>query len=324
MPRTWHRAGVVCAVTMAAGVAVWNIGQGWAAQPPAGGTEGSGKAPAAGVEVEVRCCDNSVLRVRLLEDKLELQTRYGTLSIPAADIRRIEFAPRIPPADAERIALAISRLAHPDYQIRERASAELLGFRERAYPFLLRAMKSDNPEVSRRAEEAVRAIQSQVPAAWLESREYDVIQTDDCKITGRLTTSALRVHTAQFGEQLLRLSDVRVLSAGGGSTELTTAPPAPSNLMAFQHQFGKELSYTLTGYTPGTGQANVWGTDVYTLDSHLAAAAVHAGVVQPGKTTVVHVRIVQSPPQFIASYRNGINSTAYGHYPAGAYEFVRK
>jgi hypothetical protein len=276
------------------------------------------------VEVEVKCCDDSVLKLRLLDEKLELQTKYGVLSIPAADIRRIEFAPRIPPADAERISLAISRLSHPDYQIRERASAELLTFRERAYPFLLRATKSDNPEVSRRAEEAIRAIQSRVPAALLESREYDLVTTEDCKIVGRLTTSALRVHTTQFGEQLLRLSDLRVLSAGSTASETATAPPAPTNLMAFQHQFGKELTYTLTGYTPGTGQANVWGTDVYTLDSHLAAAAVHAGVVQPGKTAVVHVRIVQSPPQFIASYRNGINSTAYGNYPAGAYEFVRK
>jgi hypothetical protein len=265
-----------------------------------------------------------VLKLRLLDEKLELQTKYGVLSIPAADIRRIEFAPRIPPADAERISLAISRLSHPDYQIRERASAELLTFRERAYPFLLRATKSDNPEVSRRAEEAIRAIQSRVPAALLESREYDLVTTEDCKIVGRLTTAALRVHTTQFGEQLLRLSDLRVLSAGSTMSETATAPPAPTNLMAFQHQFGKELTYTLTGYTPGTGQANVWGTDVYTLDSHLAAAAVHAGVVQPGKTAVVHVRIVQSPPQFIASYRNGINSTAYGNYPAGAYEFVRK
>jgi hypothetical protein len=276
------------------------------------------------VEVEVKCCDDSVLKLRLLDEKLELQTKYGVLSIPAADIRRIEFAPRIPPADAERISLAISRLSHPDYQIRERASAELLTFRERAYPFLLRATKSDNPEVSRRAEEAIRAIQSRVPAALLESREYDLVTTEDCKIVGRLTTAALRVHTTQFGEQLLRLSDLRVLSAGSTMSETATAPPAPTNLMAFQHQFGKELTYTLTGYTPGTGQANVWGTDVYTLDSHLAAAAVHAGVVQPGKTAVVHVRIVQSPPQFIASYRNGINSTAYGNYPAGAYEFVRK
>lgn len=320
MPQTLKPAGIVCTAVVL--TPLWTLcGHGVTVQPPSG--TDSGKT-AVGVEVEVRCCDNSVLKLRLLDEKLELQTKYGTLSIPTADIRRIEFAPRVAPADAERIALAISRLSHPDYQVRERASAELLSYRERAYPALLRAMKSDNPEVSRRAEEAVRAIQSQVPAALLESRDYDIVSTDDCKITGRLTASVLRVHTSQFGEQLLRLSDIRVLSAGSTSADVATAPPAPTNLMAFQHQFGKELSYTLTGYTPGVGQPNVWGTDIYTLDSHLAAAAVHAGIVQPGKTAVVHVRIVQSPPQFIASYRNGINSTAYGNYPAGAYEFIRK
>jgi hypothetical protein len=303
------------------GTWVWS-NTGVAMQPPSG-SEGGGKV-VAGVEVEVRCCDNSVLRLRLLDERLELQTKYGVLLIPVTDIQRIEFAPRVSPAEAERIGLAISRLAHPDYQMRERASAELLSLRERAYPALLRAMKSDNPEVSRRAEEAVRIIQSQVPAALLEHRDYDVVCTDNCRITGRLTASVLRVHTSQFGEQLLRLADMRVLSVGGSTQDVALAPPAPTNLMAFQHQFGKELSYTVTGSAPSAGQANVWGTDIYTLDSHLAVAAVHAGMVQPGKTAVVHVRIVQSPPQFIASYRNGVNSAAYGSYPAGAYEFVRK
>ncbi len=292
-----------------------------ASQPPSGETA----SRFSGVEVEVKCTDGSILRVRVLDEKLELATRYGTLQVPTAEVRRIEFAHRCPPAEAEKIALAISRLGHPDYRIREQATEELQGYRERAYPFLLRALKNSQPEVNRRLEEIVRHIQSQVPAAQLENREYDVVVTADSKIVGRLTATALRVQTAQFGEQMLRLSDMHLLSVGSSAAEaVAEAPAAPTNLMAFQHQFGKEMTYTVTGFVPGTGQANVWGTDIYTLDSHVAAAAVHAGIVQPGKTAVVRVRIVQSPPQFISSYRNGINSTAYGHYPAGAYEFVRK
>ncbi len=282
---------------------------------------------AAGVEVEAKCVDDSTLKIRLLDDKLELVTKYGFLQIAVPDIRRIEFAHRCPPDVAEKIALAISKLGHPDFQVRERATADLKAFRERAYPYLLKAIKSDDPEVSRRADEAVKFIQAKVPAALLEPRENDIVYTEDSKFAGKLTAQTLRVSTNQFGDQSLKLADLRSLKSGAGvaAEEMQNAPAAPASLMAFQQQFGKELTFTLTGFTPGAGQqASIWGTDTYTLDSNFAAAAVHSGVAKPGESVAVRVRIVQSPPQYLSSFRNGLNSTAYGNYPAGGFEFVRK
>jgi len=258
---------------------------------------------------------------------VELITKYGFLQIAVADIRRIEFAHRCPPDVAEKIALAISKLGHPDFQVRERATADLKGFRERAYPYLLKATKSDDPEVGRRADEALKFIQGRVPAAQLEPRENDVVYTDDSRITGKLTAQALHVNTSQFGDQSLRLADMRSLRSGMGSVadDAQNWPTAPANLMTYQQQYGKEMTFTLTGYTSTGGQPpSIWGTDVYTLDSHLAAAAVHAGIVKPGETGTVRVRIVQSPPQFAASFRNGVTTTAYNVFNAGAFEFVRK
>lgn len=298
-----------------------------------GGTAAPDPLPAgsevrpAGVEVEVRCIDDSTLKVRILDEKLELVTKYGFLQVSVADIRKIEFAPRCPPDVAEKIALAIARLGHADFATRERATAELKAYRERAYPFVLKTLKHDDPEVSRRAEEVVRAIQSRVPAALLEPRDHDVVYTDDSRISGRLTAESLRVVTSMFGEQTLKLADLRSLRGGAGLTadDAASAPPAPVNLSAYQQQWGKELTFLVTGQAGGNGpQANVWGTDLYTLDSNLAAAAVHAGVVRPGEAAVVRVRIVPSPPQFVPSTRNGIHSNGYGNYAAGAFEFVRK
>jgi hypothetical protein len=282
---------------------------------------------ALALEVEIKCIDDSTLKLRLLDEKLELITKYGLLQIAVADIRRIEFANRCPHDVAEKIALAISKLGHPDYQVREQATADLKAFRERAYPYVLKATKSDDPEISRRADEVVKHIQGRVPAPQLEPRVNDVIHTDDSKITGRLTAQTLRVQTAQFGEQALKLADARSLRAGSTAVaeELQNWPAAPATLMAYQQQYGKEMTFNLTGFPVGSGQqASVWGTDIYTLDSNLPAAAVHAGVVKPNETSTVRVRIIQSPPQFVSSFRNGLNSTAYGNYNAGAFEFVRK
>ena len=70
------------------------------------------------------------------------------------------------------------------------------------------------------------------------------------------------------------------------------------------------------------GGGTVWGTDIYTTDSPLALAAVHAGVVQIGQTAVVKVTIVPSPNNFVGSTRNGITTEPFGQYPA-AYTISR-
>jgi hypothetical protein len=228
---------------------------------------------------------------------------------------------------AEKVMLAVAKLNHPDFQVREAATAELKGYRERAYPFVLKARKSDDPEVNRRADEVVKFIQGRVAPALLEARELDVIHTDDSKIAGRLTAETLRVNTFQFGEQQLKLADMRSLRAGGAAAvagELA-APQAPGNLSAYQQQWGKELTFNVTAFTPMAGaNPSLWGTDVYTLDSNLAAAVVHAGLAKPGETVTVRVRIIHPPAQFVSTFRNNVNSTAYNAYPAGAYEFIRR
>jgi len=49
------------------------------------------------------------------------------------------------------VTTLISTLNHPDYATRERASAQLREYRERAYYPLVKAAKNSDPEVSRRA-----------------------------------------------------------------------------------------------------------------------------------------------------------------------------
>ena len=283
--------------------------------------------PRVATDVEVRYVDDSLMKLKLLDAKLELVTRFGVLHVPVAEVRRIDFATRVPAAVAEKVTLAVGRLNHPEFRVREAATAELKGYRERAYPYVLKAIKNDDPEVSRRADEVVKYIQTKVPPANLETRDTDVIITDDSRFSGRLTAESFRVGTFQFGEQQLQLADLRTLRGGSGplAEGLAVAPPAPGNLAAYQQQFGKELTFAVTAFTPTPGaNLSLWGTDVYTLDSNLTAAVVHAGLATPGETVTVTVRIVQPPPQFVATFRNNVTSTAYGAYPAGAYEFVRR
>jgi hypothetical protein len=89
-----------------------------------------------------------------------------------------------------------------------------------------------------------------------------------------------------------------------------TVLPNPGSLFQYREFEGQTLYFQVTGRVGGS----IWGTDVYTGDSDLATAAVHAGAVNIGQTAIVEVRIVPSPPQHLGSTRNGVSTSSWGGY----------
>lgn len=280
-------------------------------------------ATASGPEVDVRFIDGSSLKVKLLDEKVELITKHGPLQIAAADVKRIDFATRIPQVDAEKIRLAVLALGSPEHKARLQAAADLKAHGPRAYPAILRAAQHEDPEVAQRAEDLAELLKAKYSESQLDVRDRDVVHTDDSKIAGNLAASSFRIGTFQFGELKLKLADVRSFGDAPDEDDLlaANAQPAPAYMVAYANQFGKTHTFKLTGGQLNTG--TTWGTDQYTLDSSLAIAAVHAGVLKPGETGVVRVKVVQSPQAFAPSVRNGIQTHPYGMYNGGAYEFVK-
>lgn len=91
----------------------------------------------------------------------------------------------------------------------------------------------------------------------------------------------------------------------------------PANLVDYRDRVGHTLSFVISGSTRGT----VWGTNIYSDDSHLSAAAVHAGVVRVGEMKSVQVQILPGMSGYQASIRNGVTSSFYGAWE-GSYVFV--
>src|SRR5262249_16287099 len=141
----------------------------------------------------------------------EVVTRYGKLVVPVAEVQRIEFGTRLSDEDAHKIEAAIGNLGSPQYKTREAAHAELVAFREKAYAALLRATKHHDPQVIPRAEELLTHLRQTVPEALLEIREFDGVAADEMRLTGRISGETFKVHTTQFGEQPLKLADIRGL-----------------------------------------------------------------------------------------------------------------
>ena len=90
----------------------------------------------------------------------------------------------------------------------------------------------------------------------------------------------------------------------------SVASNAPTNMHGLCETVGATYYFRVTGVTEG----QLWGTDIYSGDSTIGAAAVHAGLLKPGKTDVLRVTVVTPPERFPGTVRNGVTSTEYGRY----------
>ena len=65
---------------------------------------------------------------------------------------------------------------------------------------------------------------------------------------------------------------------------------------------------------PPTVVGSVWGTDLYTLDSNICAAAVHSGALTSGEGGQVTVNRVGGCAKYPGSEKNGITSSDWSAY----------
>jgi hypothetical protein len=186
---------------------------------------GPGPRPDANV-VEIRFADDSTVKMVLQHSSIQVATRYGKLTVPVAEMRRIEFGLRIPEDTAKRIDTAIARLGSQDFKQREAAGAELLELRELAYPALQQAARSADVEVARRAKDALKTLTDTVPAEKLNLPPHDTVVAREFTIVGQVEVPALKVRTPYFGETSLKLADLRSLRWVGDERETKVAVDA--------------------------------------------------------------------------------------------------
>jgi LCCL domain len=90
----------------------------------------------------------------------------------------------------------------------------------------------------------------------------------------------------------------------------SVAADAPTNMHGLCETVGATYYFRVTGVTEG----QLWGTDIYSGDSTIGAAAVHAGLLKAGETDLFRVTVVTPPEKFPGTVRNGVTSTEYGRY----------
>jgi hypothetical protein len=162
-------------------------------------------------EVLVQLANGSSVRLAVLHERIDVVTRYGTLSVPLKDVQKIDFGVRLPPGVERKVEAAIAKLGSAQYGERDTGERELAALGAQAYPALKRAVKHMDKEVSRRAARTLAALRERLPDKDLRDREEDVISTPGFTILGKIAPATLKVSSEYFGTAQIHLAQIRQL-----------------------------------------------------------------------------------------------------------------
>ncbi len=126
-----------------------------------------------------------------------------------------------------------------------------------------------------------------------------------------LLAAPVRLHAQQAASPA---ADTPATSAGEASVlDLGDCPDTPS---------GFEQGNTYACMCPSSPPAaTIYGTAVYSNDSNICVAAIHAGVLRKGVNGQVVLQVVSSPPVFRGKTQSGIKSEAWPKPTASAFQF---
>jgi hypothetical protein len=219
------------------------------------------KATKKDVPFEVRLDDQSVVRVQLLQSQISVLTPYGKLTVPAVDVRRIDFGHHPPVGTDRRIRDAIEQLAAKTFATRETASKQLLALGPLSYDALQKATKAADIEVVRRAKDLLKKLEAVHSEERLQRKAYDLVHTPTFVIAGQVEGATLKVKTAYFGESQLKLSDMWSLRSLDGPAAVTVLVDSaryavPNNIVWLQTEVEVRKGSTL--HVVASGQIDMY------------------------------------------------------------------
>jgi len=105
-------------------------------------------------------------------------------------------------------------------------------------------------------------------------------------------------------------------SPASASTSDTTEEATPIEWTTAASGFKEETGKTYKFLCPPDGMSGIiWGNDIYTADSSICTAAVHAGVITTEAGGEVVIEFRPGRQIYGSTTRNGVTSKNYGEYP---------
>lgn len=166
-------------------------------------------------QIQLTLDDGSTIRAALVTPSITVETKYGSLIIPAEDINTITFGLHNSPDDDKVIETAAKKLGSDVYRERVSAQETLVSIGRRAIPILLLCMKSQDQEIAKSSKIAWQKI---IDKDAREAAVDDRISTKYFNITGKIREGNLQYKSNVLGDLTIPLRDsikiVNVIGSG--------------------------------------------------------------------------------------------------------------
>lgn len=149
----------------------------------------------------------------------------------------------------------------------------------------------------------VKAIEAKARKELLERQEKAVKQLEE--LQAGYAKAGKKGDAEAVGKAVKQLKEENAILALGASVLAD-----PGTLTGFRGKDNEVFYIRVVGATDG----QVWGSDVYTDDSHLATAAVHAGLVKSGEMAIVKVTILPGQGAYTGGTANDVTTDGWDQW----------
>lgn len=279
--------------------------------------------------IEVIFNDDSKLNMTSDMASVDLETKYGKLTIPLDDIQSIEFGLHYPEGSKSRIVKAINALESSTYKDRETAERELLYFGNWSYALVRDKHNTANEEGKRRIAKIMGMLERIYSDSMLH-RDCDTIRTvNGCVISGQLILDSWKMKSKFVGDVSVAVSGIKRIhvlsnlltrqfsldSAKYGDEWMETKVQVDTNIKLTVTCFGK---IDLWPQTAGTYVADPNGYSSNGRGNKYPAGIVLGKIGKDGEEFIIGSRYVGVPKTFgnlfVRIVPNAWNTTSMGSY----------